>query len=182
MNLHAAEALALQPVLLLDSRQCLLEPTVSLPSGLPRSKVFISGEGADFCLGRRIVAGVTRPAQARAFRERVADAILGVYEDLRRCPVPVLTAVQGQAKGFGCAFAAQSDITIADPDARFSLPEMDTNLPPTLAISACLPKMPAKAILHMVLTRQTVSAETAFTHGLISEIAPKNALEGEFRA
>ncbi|MEK9596984.1 MAG: enoyl-CoA hydratase/isomerase family protein [Rhodospirillaceae bacterium] len=71
--------------------------------------VVVSGEGADFCLGRRIVAGVTRPAQARAFRERVADAILGVYEDLRRCPVPVLTAVQGQAKGFGCAFAAQSD-------------------------------------------------------------------------
>ena len=138
--------------------------------------VVVSGEGADFCLGRRIVAGVTRPAPARVFRERVADAILGVYEDLRRCPVPVLTAVQGQAKGFGCAFAAQSDITIADPDARFSLPEMDTNLPPTLAISACLPKMPAKAILHMVLTRQTVSAETAFAHGLISEIAPSNAL------
>ncbi|MEC7516034.1 MAG: enoyl-CoA hydratase/isomerase family protein [Pseudomonadota bacterium] len=138
--------------------------------------VVVTGEGDDFCLGRRVVPGVARPAQARAFRENVADAILGVYEDLRHCPVPVLTAVQGQAKGFGCAFAAQSDITIADPAARFSLPEMDTNLPPTLAISACLPRMPSKAILHMVLARETVGADLALAQGLVSEIAPAGGL------
>lgn len=133
--------------------------------------VVVRAEGADFCLGRRHVAGVARPASARDFRARVADAILGVYEDLRMTPVPVLAAVQGQARGFGCAFAAQADVTIAAPDARFSLPEMDGNLPPTLAISACLPKMPAKAVLHMVLTRDTIDAPTAHAHGLVSEVA-----------
>ena len=138
--------------------------------------VLVSGEGADFCLGRRVVAGVPRPATAREFRERVADAILGVYEHLCRTPVPVLAAIQGRAQGFGCAFAAQSDITIAEAGAQFSLPEMDSNLPPTLAISACMPKMPAKAVLHMALTRDLVDAETAFNHGLISRIAPTGGL------
>src|SRR5690606_27804450 len=104
--------------------------------------VLVTGEGDDFCLGRRIVPGVTKPKTAREFRARVADAILGVYENLRQTPVPVIAAVQGRAKGFGCAFAAQCDVTIAHVEARFSLPEMDGNLPPTLAISACLPKMP----------------------------------------
>lgn len=132
--------------------------------------VVVRGEGADFCLGRRIVPGIPRPAKARDFRERVADAILSVYENVRMTPVPVLAAVQGRAKGFGCAFAAQADITIATRDARFSMPEMDTNLPPTLAISACIPKMPAKSVLHMVLTRDEIDAATAHAHGLISEV------------
>ncbi|MCF3630315.1 enoyl-CoA hydratase/isomerase family protein [Thalassospiraceae bacterium LMO-SO8] len=138
--------------------------------------VVVTGEGADFCLGRRIVPGVTPPANARAFRERVADAILGVYENLRMTPVPVLAAVQGRAKGFGCAFAAQADVTIAEDEARFSMPEMDGNLPPTLAISAALPKMPAKAVLDMVLTRDEIDAQTAFHFGLISRVAPKGGL------
>lgn len=139
--------------------------------------VVVRGEGDDFCLGRRVVPGVQRPTRARDFRERVADAILGVYEQLRATPVPVLTAVQGGAKGFGCAFAAQSDITLADQGARFSLPEMDSNLPPTLAISACLPKMPAKAVLDMVLSRDEVDADTAFALGLVSRVAAAGKLD-----
>ncbi|MGJ3259529.1 MAG: enoyl-CoA hydratase/isomerase family protein [Rhodospirillales bacterium] len=138
--------------------------------------VVVRGEGEDFCLGRRIVPGAKRPDIARDFRERVADAILGVYAHLRATPVPVLTGVQGRAKGFGCAFVAQSDITIADPGARFSLPEMDNDLPPTLAISACLPKMPAKPILDLVLTRDEIDAETAFMHGLVTRVAPADGL------
>lgn len=143
--------------------------------------VLVDGEGDDFCLGRRLGSGAP-PAVARAFREGVADAILGVYEHVRTTPVPVLTAVQGRAKGFGCAFVSQSDIAIADAGAEFSLPEMDSDLPPTLAISACMPKMPAKAVLHMVLTRDTVDAQTAFHQGLVSHIAPAGELAGDVEA
>jgi enoyl-CoA hydratase/carnithine racemase len=139
--------------------------------------VVVRGEGDDFCLGRRIVPGVKRPALARDFRERVADAILGVYEHLRATPVPVMTAVQGRAKGFGCAFTAQSDITIAEENSLFSMPEMDTNLPPTLAISACLPKMPAKIILDMVLTRDEIDGKTACQHGLVTRTVPEGELD-----
>ena len=138
--------------------------------------VVVSGEGEDFCLGRRVMPGKTPPRKARDFRARVADAILSVYEHVRMTPVPVLAAVQGRARGFGCAFVAQSDITIAEAGAQFSLPEMDTNLPPTLAISACLPKMPAKSVLNLVLTRAPIDAETAFAHGLVTEIAPAGGL------
>lgn len=138
--------------------------------------VLVNADGADFCLGRRHVANVPKPANARAFRARVADAILGVYADIHATPVPVLTAVQGRSFGFGCAFTVASDITIAERSATFALPEMDTNLPPTLAISACLPKMPRKAILNMVLTREPVDAQTAFYHGMVSQIVADGSL------
>ncbi len=144
--------------------------------------VLVSGEGDDFCLGRRIVPGVARPTKARDFRERIAGAILGVYEHVRTTPVPVIAAVQGRTQGFGCALVAQCDIAIAEAGAQFNLPEMDHNLPPTLAISACLPKMPAKSVLNLVLTRDPIGAETAFNHGLISEIAPAGELSAAVSA
>ncbi len=138
--------------------------------------VLVNAEGADFCLGRRQVTNVPKPANARAFRERIADAILGVYADIRATPVPVLAAVQGRSFGFGCAFAVASDLTIAERSSTFALPEMDNNLPPTLAISACLPKMPQKAVLHMVLTREPVDAQTAFNHGMVSQLVADGSL------
>lgn len=139
--------------------------------------VLVVGEGADFCLGRRIVPNAPRAANARQFRERVADAILGVYRNIRETPVPVIAGVQGRAKGFGCAFVAQCDVAIAEKGALFSLPEMDANLPPTLAISACLPKMPAKSVLNLVLTREPIGADLAQNLGLISQIVPDGGLE-----
>lgn len=145
-------------------------------SGAQIRLVVVSGEGADFCLGRRIVKDAPKAKHARQFRERVADAILSVYENVRLTPVPVLAAVQGQAKGFGCAFAAATDITIADADARFSLPEMNGDLPPTLAISACMPKMPAKVVLDLVLTRDEIDAQTAHGFGLVSRVVAAGGL------
>ena len=53
---------------------------------------------------------------------------------------------------------------------------MDNDLPPTLAISACLPKMPAKPILDMVLSRDEIDAQTAFTHGLVTRVAEAGGL------
>ena len=61
--------------------------------------------------------------------------ILDLYADVRATPVPVLAVVQGEARGFGCALVGQCDLAIAVESARFSLPELETNLPPTLAIS-----------------------------------------------
>jgi len=146
-------------------------------SGADVRLVIITGDGADFCLGRRIVADAPKPKNARQFRERVADAILSVYENVRMTPVPVLSAVQGRAKGFGCAFVAGTDLTVAEADAKFSLPEMDGDLPPTLAISACLPKMPAKAVLDMVLTRDEIDARTAHGFGLVSRVVDAGHLD-----
>lgn len=138
--------------------------------------VLIQGEGADFCLGRRVDPNAPKPPHARAFRALVSEAILSVYAAIRALPVPVLAVAQGRSKGFGCALAVASDVTIAGKTSMFSLPEMDTNLPPTLAISACLPRMPSKAVMHMVLTRQMVDAETALNHGMISQVVADDAL------
>jgi enoyl-CoA hydratase/carnithine racemase len=59
----------------------------------------------------------------------------------------------------------------------FSLPEMDTNLPPTLAISAVLGEMPPKRLMHLIYTRTKIGAAEALALGLLSEVAPAKELD-----
>lgn len=139
--------------------------------------VVIRALGNDFCLGRAPAPAGAAPRTAVAIRKGVAEPILDFYADIRATPVPVLAVVQGEARGFGCAMVGQCDLVVATEDARFSMPEMDVNLPPTLAISAVLGKIPPKRLLHMVYTRSPIGAAEALALGLISETAPRDHLD-----
>jgi enoyl-CoA hydratase/carnithine racemase len=54
---------------------------------------------------------------------------------------------------------------------------LETNLPPTLAISAVLGKVPPKRLLHMVYSRRQIDAHVALTMGLLSEVVARPDLE-----
>jgi enoyl-CoA hydratase/carnithine racemase len=138
--------------------------------------VLVRAEGEAFCLGRTPAPPAAAPKSALAVRENVTQPILDLYADVRATPVPVIAAVQGEAKGFGCAFVGQCDLAIASESAVFSMPEMDTNLPPTLAISAILGKVPPKRALHLVYTRRRIGAAEALSLGLLSEVVPASDL------
>ena len=139
--------------------------------------VLVRGDGDNFCQGRAPDAPGTAPKTALEIRHRVTEAILGCYDDVRATPVPVIAVVQGEAKGFGCAFVSQCDLAIAADDASFALPEMDHHLPPTLAISAMLHKVPPKRILDLVYTRRVISATEALSLGIISEVSQRGSLD-----
>jgi enoyl-CoA hydratase/carnithine racemase len=138
--------------------------------------VLVRADGENFCLGRQPDAPGTVPVTATGIRAAITEPILDVYAEIRAAEVPVIAIVQGQAKGFGCALVSQCDLAIAADDATFALPELDHDLPPTLAISAMLHKIPPKRILQMVYTRRTIGAAEALSIGLLSEVVPKAAL------
>jgi enoyl-CoA hydratase/carnithine racemase len=139
--------------------------------------VLVRAGGEHFCLGRQPDPPGTAPTTALSIRSGVTEPILDLYADVRATPVPVIAVVQGEAKGFGCAFVGQCDLAIAANEAKFSMPEMDANLPPTLAMSAVLGKIPPKRLLHLVYTRSQITAAEALNLGLISETAPRAELE-----
>ena len=139
--------------------------------------VVVRARGDDFCLGRQPAPPGAEPKSALEVRTGVTEPILDLYADVRATPVPVLAAVQGGAHGFGCAFVGQCDLAVASDGARFSLPEMEKNLPPTLAISALLGKIPPKRLLHLVYMRAEIDAAEALASGLVSEVVPHAKLE-----
>jgi enoyl-CoA hydratase/carnithine racemase len=139
--------------------------------------VLVKAQGDQFCMGRDPGPAAPNTKSALQTRTSVTEPILGLYADLRATPVPVIAVVQGEARGFGCAFVGQCDLAIAAEPATFSLPEMDTDLPPTLAISAVLGKVALKRLMHLVYTREKIWAKEALELGLLSEVVPALELE-----
>jgi enoyl-CoA hydratase/carnithine racemase len=139
--------------------------------------VVLRAQGEAFCMGRDVSGGEPPARHAIEMRKNLAEPILDLYRALRATPVPVVAVVQGEARGFGCAVVGLCDLAIASQNARFSLPEMDGNLPPTLAISAVLGKVLPKHLLQLVLTRRQIAAEEAKSLGLLSEVAAADKLD-----
>jgi enoyl-CoA hydratase len=148
-------------------------------AGASDAKVIVlRSTGPDFCRGRDGKGGPANPT-ALVMRDQVLQPILDVYDALNGAPQPVVCAVQGAAYGFGCATAAACDITIAADVAKFRLPEMAHDLPPTLAISALMPKVPRKAIAYMVYAMPELDAATALQLGIVSAVVPLAGLDAK---
>jgi enoyl-CoA hydratase len=151
-------------------------------AGASDAKVItLRSTGSDFCRGRDPKGGPANPT-ALVLRDQVLQPILDIYDAINNAPLPIVCAVQGAAVGFGCAMATACDVTIAADDARFKLPEMQHDLPPTLAISALMTKVPRKAIAYMVYAMPEIDASTALSYGLVSAVAPRGGLDAAFEA
>jgi len=138
--------------------------------------IVLRSTGADFCRGRDPKGGAASPT-AMKMRANVCEPILEVYDAISGAHQPVVAVVQGAALGFGCAIAGASDIAIVADNARFKLPEMSHDLPPTLAISALMPRTPRKALTWMVYSMEEIDAATALQLGIASQVVPHAQLD-----
>ena len=142
--------------------------------------VVLRGAGKDFCLGRDLALPDARSAPtALGVRRGNTEPALKTYAAFRRNTVPVLGVVTGGAIGFGCAIAAVCDLTFAADDARFQLPEMNHGIPPCLAMSALIDRVPRKAIMDMVYSTDEFDARRALAIGLVSRVVPAKDLQRE---
>jgi len=143
----------------------------------------VRGAGDDFCKGRDPAgAPEGKPTTALEMREALIEPILGVYAAIRDADIPVISGAQGLVNGLGCGITAISDVSIAADNARFAMPEMRANLPPTLAMLAHLDRIPPKSLLGMVYSTDTIDADRAVAIGLVSDVVPladlDTAIEG----
>ena len=115
-------------------------------------------------------------------RDRVLSPIMGLYDAIRFCPVPVIAAVSGDALGLGCAIAGICDMTLADESAVFQLPEMEYNLPPTLAISAIVERVGKKTAGFMAYSLTRLDAHAAQAVGLVNTVVPRGQLDSALQS
>lgn len=134
-------------------------------------------EGEAFCVGRSSEGGPA-PAQATSedLRARLITPILDLYRALHALDIVSVAQVQGDAHGLGCALVSACDMAVASRSARFSLPEMAKDLPPTLALSALGRKVQPKVAASMVLGMAVLSADEALRAGLVGEVVEADAL------
>ncbi|SAL79971.1 enoyl-CoA hydratase [Caballeronia arvi] len=156
---------------------CALAAEIRKAGRDPEVKIIrLRASGPAFCRGRAVGAPPATPPSSAQFRRNVADPILDVYRAMHESEVPLIAEVQGDAEGFGCALVTACDMAIASDNARFSLPELQKNLPPTLVLSVLRHKVPPKASAHLVYLTETIDAANAREWGIVAEVVPGDTL------
>ncbi|ROZ68739.1 enoyl-CoA hydratase/isomerase family protein [Ramlibacter sp. WS9] len=154
----------------------------SLNSRSPARVVVLRGEGRAFCAGLDL-----KDQQALGPRPGVVDileqqqGLRDIMLAMRRCPQPIISVVQGAASGGGFALALASDVRLATPDARFNAAFIRLGLSGCDAgVSYFLPRMVGSSVAaEYLLTGRFMDAHRALTLGLVSQVAPLDALRQE---
>lgn len=130
--------------------------------------VVITGAEKWFCAGAD-----HRERDARDWRSVVELPSARVFQRLARCPAVTIAAVNGPAVGGGLELALAADWRIACATATFALPELELGLLPAAGGIDRLPELVGPmAARQLILGGVVWTAEDAFRHGLILDVAP----------
>jgi enoyl-CoA hydratase/carnithine racemase len=141
--------------------------------------IVFASRGEDFCAGWLGPPEAAAPAGTMEAYEgrRLFDAVFNCYAAIRDARVPVVCAVQGAARGFGCAIAAICDITIAVDTAVFQIPEMAHNILPTMVAWALRDRVAPKIAGYLAYSADEFDAAYAHAIGLINKVVPAAQLD-----
>ncbi|HEY0593868.1 MAG TPA: enoyl-CoA hydratase-related protein [Thermoanaerobaculia bacterium] len=146
--------------------------------------IVLTGAGRAFCSGGDVDAmrRMQQEGDAAAFRGTL-EAGRSVVARIRAMPKLVVAMVNGVAAGAGCNLALACDYRIAASDARLGETFIRIGLHPDWGGTWFLPRLvgPSRA-LEMMVTGRMVSADEAFTLGMIDRVVPADRLREETTA
>lgn len=138
----------------------------------PRSDVrvvVLASEGAMFSSGHNLREMAGDDAEwHRRFFEASADMMLA----MRRMPQPIVAQVHASSAAAGCQLIAGCDLAVAADDARFSVAGPRIGMFPMLPAVPMVRTMGEKMLLRLYLTGDSLAADEALTHGLVSHVVP----------
>ena len=141
--------------------------------------VLVRSIGPDYCTGRVRDPGTPPPAAEAYARRPEYDAIFNSYKAIRNAQVPVVTAVECRAMGFGAAIVGLCDVSFASDTATFNIPEINHNVMPTMVMSALYDRLSRNALMWMAYSTDFIDAQRALHYGLVSQVVPAARLNEE---
>jgi enoyl-CoA hydratase len=138
--------------------------------------VVVTGEGKAFSAGADIkeFGELDGPTEFRGFIQHLERTLRA----LEMLPKPAIAAVNGVAFGGGLELAAACDLRVADPRARFGVPEIKLGLLPGAGGTQRLPRLvPVAVAKQMLLTGDPIDAKEAWRVGLVNEVTEEGRCE-----
>ena len=137
--------------------------------------VIIAANGKAFCPGHDLKQ--MRSSEEREFHQALFDQCSKMMLTINQLQQPVIARVNGNATAAGCQLVAMCDLAVAAEDARFAVSGINVGLfcsTPAVPLSR---NMGRKQAMHMLLTGDFISAQTAQQYGLVNEVVPAAELE-----
>ncbi len=156
---------------------------ISLLDGLEKDSskvIIITGDGPKAFSAGADIEYMSRigPTEAEKYALR-GHEVLNRIEKLEK---PVIAAVNGYALGGGCELALACDIRFASPNAQLGQPEVTLGICPGWGGTQRLLRIvgPSRA-KDLIFSGRKITAEEAFSIGLVNKIIPSENLLSETR-
>lgn len=162
---------ALSLKLMLELTQVLREVSASGAIG-----VILAGNGPVFSAGHDFADAV---GQDLAAMRRLLRVCTEMMDTLQEMPQPVLARVHGLATAAGCQLVATCDLAVASTNAGFAVPGGKGGWFCTTPMIALSRNIGRKRALEMLLTGDTIDAQTACSWGLVNRVVEPEQLEEE---
>ena len=140
----------------------------------------LTGADGSYCVGGDLASGwmAGNRADDPSENERRASADpsliargLLLHQWLR---TPIIAAVNGDCMGGGCEMLQQTDIRIAEEQARFAVPEARRGLMAGAGSTMRLKRqIPYAVAMEMLLTGRILDADEALRWGLVTHVVPR---------
>lgn len=138
--------------------------------------VILRGEGPAFSAGhdlRELVGG-----EAAAYSE-IFDACVDLMQRVQAIPQPVIAEVAAVATAAGCQLVATCDLAVASTTATFATPGVRIGLFCSTPMVALTRAVGRKRAMEMLLTGESIDAQTACAWGLVNRVVAPERLHGE---
>jgi enoyl-CoA hydratase len=143
-----------------------------------RCAILTGAEGA-YCVGGDLASGWmggNRSAEPTGNEDRAAKDPSLIGKGLLLSywlRTPIIAAVNGDCMGGGCEMLQQTDIRIAEEQARFGVPEARRGLIAGAGSTMRLKRqIPYAVAMEMLLTGRILDAEEALRWGLVTHVVP----------
>jgi enoyl-CoA hydratase len=144
--------------------------------------VILTGAGDAYCVGGDLDSGWMagrRSAEPSENERRAMEDMSIVGRGLllsQWLRTPIIAVVNGDCLGGGCEMLQQTDIRIAEEQARFGVPEAKRGLIAGAGSTMRLKRqIPYAVAMEMLLTGRILDAEEALRWGLVTHVVPKGA-------
>jgi enoyl-CoA hydratase len=136
--------------------------------------VLVGAGDKAFCAGLDLNEFLAATVEDDPHRGRI---IRGCFENIRKCALPTIAAVNGPALGAGAVIASVCDIRIASETARFGLPEINVGRCGSAAHMGR--HLPQGVLRRMFFTGLPISVQEAERWGFVDKVVPLERLMDE---
>jgi isohexenylglutaconyl-CoA hydratase len=137
--------------------------------------VVLRGADGNFCSGGDVKDMAGARMQARTPERdpifEVNRAFGRVIERVEAAPQVVVAVCEGSVLGGGFGLACVADVTLADANAEFGLPETSLGLPPAQIAPFVVGRVGPSQARRLALTAARLSGRDALAIGLVHEVA-----------
>ena len=138
--------------------------------------VILAGRGPVFSAGHDFADVVGKDLPAVGALLKVCTTLMDTIQEI---PQPVLARVHGLATAAGCQLVATCDLAVASTEAGFATPGGKGGWFCTTPMVAVSRNIGRKRALEMLLTGDTIDAQTAADWGLVNRVVPPDQLVEE---